>query len=434
MNDEKKKKCCCVWSIIKIIVGLLLVCFMLFLIAPECVLELFGKYDCKSTHLDDAKSQKNPGVSGAVQQYSVEAVEQLRKAAEEDAIAQNILGDMYRTGQGVEQDSRKAIQWYRKAAEQKNAVAQNNLGYMYVNGYGVLQDYNLARKWCQEAAESGLAISQFNLGVMYANGWGVDQNSEKAGKWFRKAAEQVLIIGQGNLGSIYHNTWGVVQNYEGVFEWLRKAARDGYVATPLNLGIMYEKGEGVPQGSGKEDSRYCEIAKLELAEILNIIELSVIAISALILLSTMSSSQKDNKDAREVQTQLAFIELWQKERKELVALRDRDSAAWYSALEQLKVENTFKRYFEILHMEYLMAHNISYAVQAAWGEAWENDIKGECTYAGKTFVGWWKGIKEARAVGAGKENDFVKHIDQLIEKNEAIKRENVRLKKKEGKR
>ena len=48
---------------------------------------------------------------------------------------------MYGNGQGVPQDGRAAMKWFRLAAEQGNATAQTNLGLMYGNGDGVPQDF-----------------------------------------------------------------------------------------------------------------------------------------------------------------------------------------------------------------------------------------------------------------------------------------------------
>ena len=46
---------------------------------------------------------------------------------------------MYKSGQGVPQDYKEAVVWYRKAAEQGHAAAQNNLGTMYEHDQGVPQ-------------------------------------------------------------------------------------------------------------------------------------------------------------------------------------------------------------------------------------------------------------------------------------------------------
>ena len=56
------------------------------------------------------------------------------------ASAQNYLGLMYANGQGVIQDDKEAIKWYRLAVEQGFADAQYNLGWMYEKGQGVIQN------------------------------------------------------------------------------------------------------------------------------------------------------------------------------------------------------------------------------------------------------------------------------------------------------
>lgn len=44
---------------------------------------------------------------------------------------------MYEHADGVSQDSVKAVEWYRKAANQGYSDAQYNFGWMYHNGKGV---------------------------------------------------------------------------------------------------------------------------------------------------------------------------------------------------------------------------------------------------------------------------------------------------------
>jgi TPR repeat protein len=62
---------------------------------------------------------------------------------------------MYTNGQGVPQDYKAAVKWYRLAAEQGDASAQFNLGLMYKNGQGVPQNYIMAYMWFNLAAANG---------------------------------------------------------------------------------------------------------------------------------------------------------------------------------------------------------------------------------------------------------------------------------------
>jgi TPR repeat protein len=70
---------------------------------------------------------------------------------------------MYRDGQGVPQDYKTALKWFKLAAKQGYAGAQYDLGVMYRDGQGVPQDYKTALKWFKLAAEKGNAYAQSKL-------------------------------------------------------------------------------------------------------------------------------------------------------------------------------------------------------------------------------------------------------------------------------
>ena len=66
-----------------------------------------------------------------VPKANLELKETKAKAKKGDAEAQFNLGKMYANGQGVPQDYREAVKWFRLAADQGMAGAQNALGGMY---------------------------------------------------------------------------------------------------------------------------------------------------------------------------------------------------------------------------------------------------------------------------------------------------------------
>jgi uncharacterized protein len=105
-----------------------------------------------------------------------------------DAKAQFNLGIMYEYGQGVLQDHKEAVKWYRKSAEQGFPQAQFNLGNMYSDGQGVPQDYREAVKWYRKAAKQGFPQAQHNLGLMYYKGQGVLQDKVMAVMYYSIAA------------------------------------------------------------------------------------------------------------------------------------------------------------------------------------------------------------------------------------------------------
>ena len=113
-------------------------------------------------------------------------------AAQGNADAQNMMGYMYRFGQGVPQDFELARQWYRRAADNGNEQAQNNLGALYRYGLGVKQDFQEAFRWFHRAAEQGNGGGQNHVGLMYYKGEGVPQDFVQAYKWAWLAANQGL--------------------------------------------------------------------------------------------------------------------------------------------------------------------------------------------------------------------------------------------------
>ena len=116
------------------------------------------------------------------------------KANAGDAIWQNKLGVWYDGGEeGLEQCHAKAMEWYRKAADQGDAEAQSNIGVLYLFGQGVPVDYPLAAAWLLKAALQDNADAQFNLGLLYVKGvLGFLDSDELCARiamyWIKKAA------------------------------------------------------------------------------------------------------------------------------------------------------------------------------------------------------------------------------------------------------
>ena len=109
---------------------------------------------------------------------------------------------MYDNGQGVLQDYKEAVKWYRLAAEQGDAFARDALGYMYNNGIAVLQDYKKAVQLFELAALQGLASAQTNLGRNYYIGHGVLQDNVLAHMWSNIAAANGSENGGSNRDKI----------------------------------------------------------------------------------------------------------------------------------------------------------------------------------------------------------------------------------------
>ncbi len=175
-----------------------------------------------------------------------------------------MTGLMYNEGKGVSQNYKTAVKWFRLAAEQGNADAQNNLGLMYNSGKrqflksdggksnqtqdeGIPQNYKIAVKWFRLAAEQGHVRAQLTLGVMYENGQGVPRDYKTAAEWYTLAVEQGLVDAQVNLAGMYYQGQGIPRDYKTAAKLYRLAAEQGDADGQTGLGLMYEYGLGVPQ-------------------------------------------------------------------------------------------------------------------------------------------------------------------------------------------
>ncbi|MDZ7919519.1 tetratricopeptide repeat protein [Rhodoferax sp.] len=89
----------------------------------------------------------------------------LSRAAElGNANAQNDLGRIYETGNGVEQDFASAVVWYRRAADQDLPEAQYALAQMYLEGRGVPKDVDAAYFWWALSAKTSAVCKDISEG------------------------------------------------------------------------------------------------------------------------------------------------------------------------------------------------------------------------------------------------------------------------------
>lgn len=130
-------------------------------------------------------------------------VELVKRARKGDAETQFKVGEYYRKspgriwsdGQRIAWDrplpgnddpsvsawvDRKAVQWYRRAAEQNHAPAQYALGNAYATGEGVKKDAELSVEWSAKAAAQDHLPALNAVALDYWKGRGVKRDEEKA--------------------------------------------------------------------------------------------------------------------------------------------------------------------------------------------------------------------------------------------------------------
>jgi TPR repeat protein len=187
--------------------------------------------------------------------------EVLDLATQGDAQAQYITGWRYHHGgDGLTVDYQRAIEWYRKAAEQGYAMAQNQLGLFYNEGLGVEKDPRMALHWYRKAADQDHKTSMANIGNAYYEGNGVTQDYKEAARWYRKAAEFGFAPAQRLLGEMHFEGKGIPQSDAEGLKWLKKAAENGDKAAQYKLSMRYRQGNGVEKDIIQAGYWYLKVA------------------------------------------------------------------------------------------------------------------------------------------------------------------------------
>ncbi|CAI3950557.1 unnamed protein product [Commensalibacter communis] len=161
----------------------------------------------------------------AARQYSQEEIDFVtQKANKGDAASQEVLGEIYQTGDyGPEKDPFAAKDWYEKAVQLGDVNAMNNLANMYRHGDGVPQDYAKAIELLKKADSLGNKKAAFNIAVMYEDGEGVPKNISTAMDWYKKAANNGNSLAMNNLGVNYHDGLDVTKNINTAKEYFKQA-------------------------------------------------------------------------------------------------------------------------------------------------------------------------------------------------------------------
>lgn len=170
----------------------------------------------------------NPGQSGIA--ASVNAAMALATlAANGDAAAQFELASRYADGRDIARDSKLAVLWFEKAAQQGLAPAQYRLGTLYEKGIGIERNETVALDWYRRAADAGNVRAMHNLAVMLAEGGAGKPDYAAAAVWFRKAADLGVRDSQYNLAILYARGLGVETSLVQSYLWFSAAAAQGDV-------------------------------------------------------------------------------------------------------------------------------------------------------------------------------------------------------------
>jgi len=181
------------------------------------------------------------------------AFELYSKLADEgDTDAQTSLGFMYQNAQGCEQNDKKAVEFYTKAAQAKHPYALFNLAILYMNGLcGLESDQFKAHELHMEAATREVAPAMYEVALMLESGLGCIQNYSEAVFWYEEGAKRGHLESFNNLGTLYKDGHGVEKDDRKCFICFSRAAEGGLAQGLYNLGILYDQGIGCEEDHDK---------------------------------------------------------------------------------------------------------------------------------------------------------------------------------------
>lgn len=138
-------------------------------------------------------------------------LEALKKEAEAgNAAAQFYVAEMYYLANGCERDFKKAVQYFKSAAESGIDAAYAWLGWIYEEGAGVPLDLYEAERCFLKAAKGG---DKFAIGWQYETGNGVTRNYKTALEYYKTAMKE----GNKLARASYCYLWIEVEWYDNIY-------------------------------------------------------------------------------------------------------------------------------------------------------------------------------------------------------------------------
>ncbi|MDG2125438.1 MAG: tetratricopeptide repeat protein [Verrucomicrobiales bacterium] len=173
-----------------------------------------------------------------------------------DADAQFAMGYVSFAGVGVEKSPGKAIQWYRKAAEQGHIAAQVNLANVLFQDEATQAEGVV---WLKQAANKGSNRARVVLAESSVTGkWGVEKDWKEAERYLVAAAESGEMAGAGmQLAQLYDSEsegWEMQSGKS--LEWLNRLVGMGETPAMVRLGDKYYTGTGVEKSTAKGKGLY----------------------------------------------------------------------------------------------------------------------------------------------------------------------------------
>lgn len=176
-----------------------------------------------------------------VQTDEGKAVEYLLMAAASGIpAAMHKLGEMYRDGTVVEQNFEESIKWFEEGMRAGNMLSAVSLINMYGAGTAGKETFDTALKALESMCMTGNVTAMRTLGIFYRNGTAVEPDPNKALHWLRAASRFGDPVSKHIVGEIYRDGKGVEKNAPEALKWFTSAAEQGNMHSALAIIRMHD--------------------------------------------------------------------------------------------------------------------------------------------------------------------------------------------------
>jgi len=187
--------------------------------------------------------------------------EATKRAAQNDAAAMTLLGELYAQGLGVGQDDKKAAQWYKLGAEHGDPNAMFSLAMFNIAQRGGLSSRADAVKLLEEATKLGHILAAYDLGLLYLQGRDVPQDFGRAAALFTDAAQAGSPEAQYALATMYKEGRGVEKDEQKAASLLAKASIGGNIDAMVEFAIAQFNGIGTAKNEAASAQLFLKAAQ-----------------------------------------------------------------------------------------------------------------------------------------------------------------------------
>ncbi|MCF6439536.1 sel1 repeat family protein [Pseudoalteromonas luteoviolacea] len=147
------------------------------------------------------------------------------------------VGEHFYHGLYVDVDFIRARHYFELAAKQNDDIALNALGVIYRDGLGVAANVSLSLDYFKRSAKLGLAEAMYNLGAL-----NLFLNQEELGlAWLHRAAEKQYVRSYILLGDYYAKRESNIESVNQGIKWLKRAAHESALEGMYKLAILLKK-------------------------------------------------------------------------------------------------------------------------------------------------------------------------------------------------